>query len=356
MRCDIVVGGTDKGYIRTLVQFLLESNLNQFNLTIIDTSDALRDAFCHTNYSLFLIEEPLILPVISDMSEEALKHVLVLTEPLTQLDTQLVQPILKYQKASNIEQVLIDHFHLLTTRELVSETSNKGRMVSFYSPIGGVGTTTMAQIFAQIKSSKGYKVLLMSFEAHPNYELFYKSAQAHNMSDYMVYMLSHSNWLLGLERMVSVDVRTGVHYLKPVVHSKDLAEFEVGLWPKWCTYTARNGDYDYLVLDIGKALYKDGLALLEASHHNIFLTDGSVLAHYKYQSFSKAMVQLNLEDLLINKTLICNQTRAREICEENYDGLFNYDDALVKEGKEGELTLNPYGSVYRQMEALVHHV
>ena len=356
MRCDIVVGGTDKGYIRTLVQFLLESNLNQFNITTIDTSEELRDAFYHTNFSVYLVEEPLLQSILSELNEDTLKHVLALAEPLTHLDTQLVQPILKYQKASNIEKALLDNFHEFTTSERVSEAGAKGRVVSFYSPIGGVGTTMMAQIFAQIKCSKGYKVLFISLESQSNYKFFYNSIQHQNMSDYMVFLLSHTNWLLGLERMVAIDVVTGVHYFEPVLHSKDLAEFQVGIWPKWCDYITKNSDYDYLVLDIGKELYKDGMALLESSHHRFFLTSDGEAAVSKWSCFSNELAQLQNINLLTNKTLICNQLKSHHGYEEGFDALFCYDELLVKEGKEGQLNLNPYSTVYRQMEALVNYV
>ena len=356
MRCDMMVGGTDKGYIRALVQYLMVSNLNQFNIRVVDTSEGLADGLSSTNFSIYLVEESLLLPLLEGLPQEALVHIVVLTEALTKIDTHALQVLLKYQKASTIEQVLLDNFRQFTSSELVTEAGTKGKIIGFYSPVGGVGTTTMAQVFAQIKSSKGYKVLFISLESYPSYDLLYHSGQLHNMSDYMVHLLGNDNWLLGLEAMISIDVSTGIHYFKAVNHSQDLAEFQVGLWPEWCAYIAKNGDFDYLVIDVGKDLYKDGMALLELCHHRIFLSNNSRLAGHKWSRFSKALAGIHKSSLLNNKTLICNASRKSQQSEEAFDGLFQYDPLLIKTSKEGEETINPHSTVYRQMEGMITYV
>ena len=357
MRCDVLVGGTDKRYNRAFVEFLVKSNLNQFNITLAEAADDILAAVLSDGFDLYLVEEAHYLSFYERLSGEKNLKVMILTEAMTSVDTQKVRAILKYQKIPNIEALMVHHATALTTDEMVIGACKKSRIVSFYSPIGGVGTSTLAQIFAQVKSARGYKVLFVSFEHFQAYETFFHSPQSNNMSDYMVYMLSHTNWLLGLENMISVDVATGICYLKPVLHGKDLAEFDWSIWHQWLAYIAEMSDYEYIVVDVGNHLFEGGMKVLEMSQYRVYLTANDRVAEKKWQTFMHQMQQVSGDMLLKQQSVFCSQRMNRDRAVTNeYDALLTYDGSLYKTGKEGRLHLDPHGTVYRQVEEFLGHV
>lgn len=357
MRCDVLVGGTDKGYNRAFVEFLIKSNLNQFNITLAETAEDILAAVLSDGFDLYLVEEAHYLSFHEKLSEDKNLRVMILAEAMTSVDTQKVRAILKYQKIPNIEALMVDHATALTTDEMVMSSGKNSQIVSFYSPIGGVGTSTLAQIFAQVKSARGYRVLFVSFEDFQAYETSFHSPQSNNMSDYMVYMLSHTNWLLGLERMISVDMATGICYLKPALHGKDLAEFDWSLWHQWLVYIAEMSDYDYIVVDVGRHLFEGGMKILEMSQHSVYLTANDRVAEKKWQTFMHQMQQVSGDMLLNQQTVFCSQRMDRDrVATNECDALLTYDASLYKTSKEGLQHLNPHSTVYRQVEEFLGHV
>ncbi len=357
MRINVLIGGTDRGYIRVFVDFLTKSNNNQFNMTVMTEIEPFLGAATADRFDLYLFEEDFYLKMVEDLPSIVIPKTIVLTEPMTAIDSQSVKAVLKYQSAIDIEGAVINYYLNSTSDELMPRVGARAKLVTFYGPSGGAGTTTVAQIFAQQKSAKGFKVLFVSLEELPSYYQMYHSLKQANMSDYLVHLLSNTNWLLGLERMVSVDDATGVQYFKPANNGMDLAEVDPSLWERWMTYMREMSDYNYLVIDLGCHLFRGGIDVLKVSDYRVYITRDDSASAVKWQTFQRQVDQLVGEQLLQHKTVFCSQLIQRhQTMTEGVDALLPFDAGLVKPGKEGQEHLNPQSDVYRRVGECLNHV
>lgn len=357
MRCNVLIGGTDRGYIRAFVDFLTKSNLNQFNMTVMVEMDLCLRVIAADKFDLYLFEEDFYLKMMEDLPSFVIPKMIVLGEPMTTVNTKAVKVLLKYQSALDIELALMDHYLATTTDEFLSRLGARPKVVTFYGPSGGSGTTTVAQIFAQQKRAKGFKVLFLSLEDLPSFHHMYHSSKLNNMSDYLVHILTNNNWLMGLEKMVSVDGATGVHYLKPVNNGLDLSDVESSLWASWLLYMIEMSDYEYLVTDLGSHLFQGGVDVLKLSHHRVFIIRDDPTSAKKWQMFQDQMEELEGQHSLEDKTVFCSQLIHRDqTITPQVDVLLPYDTALVKRGKEGLDHLNPQSDVYRRVGEFLNHV
>jgi len=357
MRCNVLIGGTDKGYIHAFVDFLTKSKNNQFNLTVLMEIDPCLRAIAFDQFDLYLFEEDFYLKLEEGLPSISLPKILVLSEAMTAVDTLVVKTMLKYQNIKAIEEEIIAFYLASTNNEVVSASHKSPKLVTFYGPSGGAGTTTVAQIFAQQKKAKGYKVLFVSLEDLPSYHQMYTSLNPANMSDYLVHLLSKTNWLVGLERMLSVDEATGVHYINPANNGMDMADVDPALWERWLTYMIEMSDYDYLVIDLGSHLFQGGVELLSLSKHCVYMLRDDKASALKWQGFQKQMEQLTGQEALQDKTVFCRQLGMGETAiMENVDALLPFDPSLMKCGKEGHHHLNPQSEVYQRIGEFLNHV
>lgn len=357
MRCNVLIGGTDKGYIRAFVDFLTQSNQNQFNISVMVDGDLSLVALKTDQFDVYVFEEDFYLKMMTDLPSFVLPKIIVLGQPMTAVDPQKVKVLLKYQSVVDIERSIVA-FHLNSTSdEVLAKSGGQAKLVTFYGPSGGSGTTTVAQIFAQQKTAKGFKVLFVSLEDLPSFHQVYHGLGTNNMSDYLVHLLSNNNWLLGLVKMISVDGATGVHYLKPANNGLDMAEVAPSIWSTWLAYMVEMSDYHYLVTDLGSRLFQGGVEVLKQSNHRVYTTRDDRASLLKWQMFQKQVEQLEGMTLLEDRTVFCSQFfRKDQIKIDSVDALLPYDSGLVKKGKEGFEHLDPQSDVYHRVGEFLNHV
>lgn len=356
MRFDLMIGGTDKGYLQAFVGFLSDSNKHQFNITLLETLEETRACLTMGRFDLCLVEEAYFTELQGHIPDKVKGAVLVLTETYTDIDTQVIRPILKYQRADQIEEILVSHFLQHTQKEMVSETGGKGKIVGFYSPCGGAGTTTAAQIFSIQKALKGHKVLFVSLEDFQSHDQVFSSLNTRNLSDCLVHMMTHTNWLLALNEMVSKDVDTGVYFLKAPKNGQDMTEVPEDLWVKWLAYIMDMGDYSYIVVDIASRLFAGGLQVLTYCNYRVFMTRMDPAADHKWSAFKVQMHQLTPMNLREHSTLLCTKWTDYGNHPKDADAVLEYDKTLLNQDRDGSYRYNRSSQVYRRVEECLSHV
>lgn len=355
MRCSLLISGVDKLYIEELTKYLVKSKKNQFEITIVQEN--INDQLSAETYDLYLFEEL----VLKDISEENLKglgdKVVLLLEALTEEDIHKKHILFKYKKASIIEERLEQIFLSITTSESVVQTGMGPKVIGCYSPCGGSGNTTVAQILAQIKKGLNQKVLLLSLESFPGYHLIYHHMHSDNLSDYMLHMMTKSNWLLGLEKMISVDHKTGIHYFKPARSEQDLYDFDNKMWVEWVGYMIDYSDYDTIIIDMNAMFIGNSLELLKQCDERVYTVRGDTIGDSKWTTFVNDLKQLGYEGVLESSLLIANKLMpASDVGYGGYDIVIEYDSDLIQFDKEGVLSLNHYAKSYKIIEELMQRV
>ena len=357
MHCRLLIGGGDQEYNDRWIKNLVLSRENQFEITVLKKEDNLAEYLNSKYYDLILLSEELMELASDRIPKEIEEHLVLMVEDHTKYNLQGMHMIFKYQKVKAIESIIKDLFLKTTTKECVGSKKGNLKLIGCYSPAGGSGNTTIAQIIAASKANQGYKVFFLSHESFPSYHTVYQDTSADNLSDYMMHIMSKSNWIMGLEKMKCVDAVSGVHYLMPTISEGDLSGFEQTMWLTWIDYMIEKSDYDYMVIDCAQDFLGKTLELIKKCHHKVFNVRGDHKGYKKWLVFLEDINRLSEEQILNNKTVIMNQifpTSMVDLAEG--DLTLSFDDALIREMGEGRIVYNNQSSAYKKIERLMRHV
>jgi len=357
MRCRILIGGGDQEYNERLIENLVLSRENQFEITRFKKKDKLEKEMNLNLYDLILLSEEMMASEGGNIPKVMEERMVLMVEGDTAYNSQSMNILFKYQKVNEIESTIKDLFLKITTKECVNNKNRNLQLIGCYSPAGGSGNTTVAQIIAASKANQGYKVLFLSLESFPSYHITYQGTSADNLSDYMMHMMSKKNWMMGLEKMKCVDSISGIHYLMPAVSEGDLSGFEQKIWLTWIDYMIEKSDYDYMVIDLAQDFLGKTLELIKKCHHKVFNVRGDVRGHKKWLVFLEDLNRLSEEQILKDKLVVVNQILPKSICGEiEGDVTLSFDDSLIKEIGEGKIQFNCQSTVYKKIERLMRHV
>jgi cellulose biosynthesis protein BcsQ len=357
MHCRILIGGGDQEYNNRLIENLVLSGENQFEMTIFNKKDNIEEYLNSNHYDLILLTEELMALAGDMIPKEMEDRMVLMLEGHTGFNLQGIQILFKYQSIKEIELTIKNLFMKLTTKERVGKNHGNLKLIGCYSPAGGSGNTTVAQIIAASKANQDYKVLFLSLESFPSYHLNYQSTSPDNLSDYMMHIMSKSNWIMGLEKMKSIDSVSGIHYLMPAVSEGDLSGFETNRWLTWIDYMIEKSDYDYLVIDFAQDFLGKTLELIKKCHCKVFSVRGDAKGYKKWLVFLEDLNRLNEEQILKDKLVIINQLLPKNIYERmEGDVTLNFDDSLIREMGEGRILFNSQSTTYEKIERLMRHV
>jgi cellulose biosynthesis protein BcsQ len=230
----------------------------------------------------------------------------------------------------------------------------KPSIVGIFSASGGSGNTTVAQLVAQIKSQRGHKVFLLSLDPFPIHDLVFSDNQLDDFTDYMAHIMTHQNWLMGLEKMKSIDTKSKVHYLKPGISQSDCHDFDQQLWPEWVTYISEKSDYDDVIIDLNGKDLKNSLPLLHLCTSILYIVRGDYFGRQKWLRFNREMKLVGNVPLLEKGYVIYNALYPNQSDHTiESDCTLTYDEALNQFDKEGHYYLNNHSSTYGALEVLL---
>lgn len=354
---DVVVAGFDVVYVDALVRYLVTSHKNNLIVRAVYDSGQL----------MALMEEA---PLVCGLVEEALFHsldeaflttnsqrLLTLTETLTQVNLHDYKGLLRYQKGSSIEKALLAFLLDRCQGELVAGTHSGLVTAGFFSPSGGVGTTTVALATALLKAKEGHKTLFISLDNYQSFDRLLRADNDHTMTDYITYIKSHDQWFLGLSAMVSEDQATGLHFLKPMLYELDRRAMPPEAWMEWLTYMIERSDYHYLVIDLNGGDFEESITWLNHCQRKVFVLGNDVRSSEKWHKFRNQVIAMGDEDCL--KDAVCvtsGLVDRKQHSMADVDNHFPYDaNIIVGGGHEGD-RLNLNGRAIVKLKEMIEGV
>lgn len=201
--------------------------------------------------------------------------------------------ICKFQKADQIyKQILSAYSEKASSVMGFAAGEDKGAVIAFASPAGGVGTSTMAAACALHYARTGKKVLYLNLENFGSPDLFFEGEGVFDLSDLIFALKSKkSNLHLKLESCVKRDNR-GVYFFsqaKIVLDRLELKEDEI---LRLLQEIKLAGEYDYVILDMDFSLSKPVLDIYRKAQALVVVSDGSPAGNLKTQRAYEALVTM----------------------------------------------------------------
>lgn len=201
--------------------------------------------------------------------------------------------ICKFQKVDLIyKQILSVYSEKAGSVSGLKFGDESAKVVSFCSPCGGVGTSSMAAAAARYFASKNYKTLYLNLEKFGSSDLFFSGEGQFDMSDIIFALKSKkTNLSLKLESSVKQDL-SGVYFYSQTKIALDMHELKSEDIVRLISEIKLIGAYDYIILDIDFGMDKGKLNILNQSHDIIFVSDGSEIANTKVFKACEALTIL----------------------------------------------------------------
>lgn len=215
--------------------------------------------------------------------------------------------ICKFQKADLIyKQILSIYSENAENMSKIKLTEDGSKLITFSSPCGGTGTSSVAAACAVNFAKKGKKVLYFNLEPFGSSDNFFNAEGQFDMSD-IIYALksAKANLALKLESCVKQD-STGVYFFSASKVALDMQELASEDIKRLMSELQLMGGYDYVILDMPFNIDKTTLAIYELSHNVVIVGDGSDVSNTKIQRACNALtiIEQNTDETILNNMVI----------------------------------------------------
>ena len=218
-----------------------------------------------------------------------------------------VRAICKFQKADLIyKQILSVYSEKASNITGFAAHADKGNVVVFTSPCGGVGNSVMAAACAVRAAAKDKKVLYLNLEKFGGADLFFSGEGQYGMSDVIFAVKSKkTNLPLKLEGCVR-QADNKVYYYAQAKNALDMLELKADEVLRLISELKLMGGYDYIIIDVDFSIDQETLKIYRQAQSVVMVSDGSAEANTKIQRAHEALAtkEKNNDAPLTNRMML----------------------------------------------------
>lgn len=166
--------------------------------------------------------------------------------------------------------------------EPAAEPRSLGQWISVFSPVGGIGKSTLAMGLADILAGQK-KVLFLSLEGPSAWPLYFQYPLAYTLSDYFFcYLIEGPEEKAERLQEMTFHQANGSYFLPPCLYPDDLLELSETELTEWMQLL--RSQYDFVVADLSNQLLGPIRTILAGSSRLCYLLDGRQEGQIKWQS------------------------------------------------------------------------
>lgn len=196
-------------------------------------------------------------------------------------------------------------FNQISSNEIIRDiigivNQNRGGLLLMYSPIGGVGTTTLSLGAAALLKKMGYRVLYISMENMQSFAEYInnKGTLPDKFEENII--KSNSNTY---ESIKSSIVSEEFAYIPPFTKPLSILGIKEDNYIELFKSIKASGDYDYIVVDTDSYFSKEMLYVMNEVDRIFIITDQYKSSCLKLEKLSKSISTISQDKFLI----ICNK-------------------------------------------------
>jgi cellulose biosynthesis protein BcsQ len=298
-RLSLVIVDKDEFYIESMVEFIMGGYSEKVSVNSFTKIELLK------KYLDDLYQSIDVLLINADLYNEALslnkvKLLLILSGSNTSTHENLTV-IKKYQNCEVIINQIQDLFAAMD-RNSSEQDEKMIKIIAVYSPIGGVGKTTIAIALSNTLVSRGNLVLYLNIEDMSSTGAFLNDRKITGSisSEARIYT-NKTNLYMGIDNVRSVDEVTGIHYLNfanSELVSGNIDDEEV---ERFINVFRETKLYDVLIIDLGSRFDKRAKTILENSDKVVLILGQDKISLYKSKHFFNGLIESKVNVDIQNK-------------------------------------------------------
>lgn len=309
MKIKVAILGTDQNYLNRIVAVFntkYSDKLETYSFT--DEKSAI-NTIANTKIDVFLASETFEIDT-KKLPQRCGFAYFVDSAEIEQLREQ--KTIYKFQKADLIYKQILSIYseNTVNIEGIHIDSEKSAKIITFATPCGGVGSSTITAAFAIKLLEFGKRVLYLNLEQFGSADAFFSGEGQSNFGD-VIYALKSKKVNLGmkLESTVKKD-HCGVFFYSPAQTALNMNELNEEDIQKLLNDLRISGSYDYIVIDADFGFDKRFQELVKQSSSIVLVSDGSEISNQKllraYQAY-KILDQQNETNHLSKMALLYNK-------------------------------------------------
>ncbi len=289
--------------------------------------------------------------------------IVLLEDDALSMRTDSVLTVYRYQRLGQLITTVMGYYyeHNETAgRQFVR--SKHASVISVFSPMGGVGKTTVAVNLCKQLALNGERVFYLNLETIPSGSLFFSSEEDNPSLQIFYYAKQETGQLLSkIEALKKYDPYSMVDYFDIAIQAAEMLELKEMEIKRLINGIVDTGVYDYIIIDLDSSLHeRSKVALLESDQvfwintndHQSMLKTKAILAEEE-QLFGKENVLKDKLSIILNKY---NGTSLLDLGETEItiDGYLPFVDDWLSIQSGAEILRNDLFN--QEMQQIVYHL
>ena len=297
MKIQLLIATADSDYAGHLSDTLSSKYSDTFEVGVCSSAMKLGDALLMKKYDVMLIEPEWV--ALNNAQNVRLVIALLGGQASFSEELSGINKAHKYQRISTLVGTVLEQYAAVAT-DIGFSNNEGGRIVAVWSPVGGVGKTSVALAFATRAASGGVSATYLNLENFAGSGAYF-SGQGKSISTFFEKLESNPEILAKSIRQH--DSGSGIDYFIPPENYDDINELtrdDLLAVVKTCSFIS-----DMVVVDLPSVCDKKTQAVLEIADTVLLVADGSKTSAAKFDIF---LSQHNVfEDIRPKARLVANK-------------------------------------------------
>ncbi len=251
-RLNLVIADSEEDYVKGFSDFLAYKYSNRFQISCFTKYDCLMNFIENEGkrIDILLIDQDMY---TEDMPFDKVGTVIILTRGNQPVNDKKCKQINKYQHGDRLVGEIIETYALENGESsgyMITNKDGATRVVTFFSPAGGSGTTCVALGLSVQCAMRGIRVLYLDFQTLNSTEMFFGQSKGHGLSDLLYFLKDNGADIAAkIEALRCVDEKYNIHFFAPARSGAELWEVTPDEYASFICQIKRMGYYDVVFID-----------------------------------------------------------------------------------------------------------
>ncbi|TYQ16065.1 UNVERIFIED_CONTAM: Mrp family chromosome partitioning ATPase [Acetivibrio alkalicellulosi] len=298
-RITLVIADTDEEYVERIVNYLMSEHSHKFQVNSFTKQEILIN---YLNDTTKKVDVLLISPSMMSNSipENKAEVIILLTSGNIASNSKDYECVNKYQHAERFVSNILDIFSEKNSNEIyLASGSKQAKVIAVYSPVGGVGKTTVAVSASIQYALKGFSVFYLNLESIQSTPLFFNCDSVQNLSKVLFYLKENNkNPGIKIEGAKLIDEETNIHYFTPPDSALEMEEITGEELKRLISHLKMSGCYDFIFVDMSSNFDHENISILECCNEVLLVFSQDRLSEIKASLLNKEFKILNAKNSL----------------------------------------------------------
>lgn len=279
MKIKIAIADTNETYARRLFEALQRQE--NLSLSVFTDKKRMESDLSSTRYDIILFDYSMYSG--DGIFKNAKLSVLLYDEEAEQpyIGAGKYKVVKKYQRGSSIYKEVIGLYsEFVSDSVFFGRSGEQCRVLCVYSPVGGVGKTTVSMAIANTIANMGRNVMYLNFEPIPAYGSFMPLKGEKGMGALLAAIDGNGSFSLKLESLMKKTPQ-GIIYFEKFENLLDIYELTAEDVEKLIRMISETVKADFIIVDMGTQYDAVNRSIMDISDKIVFVERNDSIAEEK---------------------------------------------------------------------------